>query len=755
MAAQSRRVGGLETLRQQIVPLALTLALCVAGTVALGGLSSARDYAAPAPPTPGPAPQAARHDPPAQQSRPAPASQPLSLVFPLRADEASLERYALAVSTPGSPRYGQFESIAELARRFGASPHTRRSVLAALRAAGAQRVKIDATGLFADAQLSARRAERMFAAPLARLRSGRYSFIAPTRTVVIPPTLRGLVGGVIGLDTRPLLAPVAPPRAGAAFDVRAPAAPQPSSGYPAATGTPSGCAAAQQQVTGFTPAQYLTAYDYPPLYAAGITGQGERVALIEIDGFRKSDVAAFAACFGLHVPPIETFGVGVNKPLAPGGESTLDIEALDAAAPGLKAIDVYESDSDAAQTLMALTAPLQNGGFKPQVISASLGLCEQYTAAAIGTSGLSASEAALAEAAASGISVLAASGDTGSADCLTPMGVPIDHLAVNYPASSPWVTAVGGTNLTLTPANAIASQVVWNDAQAEPGAASGGGFSVLFKRPDWQVGTVAATARALPDISMLADIAPGYDVYCTTTPDCINDTNTRPWVNVGGTSASTPLLAGAFALVDEDLRLHERQDLGFVNPLLYKLGRDGADAAAFSDVTAIGNDVGPFIPGNGLPLGCCTAAPGYDAASGWGSVNVASFAALALAAQPAIVDVALSLPAHQAPIAGRRLLATVSCTGPCLMGAFAVVTIPGSGQFTAYSRVYNLHGRASRTVAIPFSAGELTRLRLARTRHQRLVAQVHGAIVDPAGNIERESTARIKAWLNAAIRVII
>jgi len=673
----------------------------------------------------------------------APGSQQLALVFPLTADEAALERFALVVSTPGSPQYGRYESIAELSDRFGASPRARRLVVAYLRRAGAEQVRIDATGLFADATLTVARAQRLFATSLVRFRTARYGFIAPAGATVLPRALRGLVGGVIGLDTRPL-APSGFLRGhtdgSRALGARAATALQPPSGYFPATGTPGGCSPAQA-TKGFTPSQYLTAYGFGPLHSAGITGQGERVALIEIDGFRKRDVAAFASCFGLRLPTIEAFGVGVSRPLAPGGEATLDLEALNAAAPGLRSIDVYESHPNPADTLQALTAPLQSTGGKPQVISASLGLCEPDTEAAIGRAGILASEGALAEAAASGISLLASSGDSGSADCLTADGVPEDFRSVNYPASSPWVTAVGGTNLSLTAANTLKDQVVWNDASAEPGAAGGGGFSTLFKRPGWQTGTVAKGARALPDVSMLADIAPGYTVYCSASPDCVDDTDSNPWQTVGGTSAATPLLAGAFALVDEDLRLHERQDLGFADPLLYTFGRDPADAAAaFSDVTAIGNDVGPFIPGNGLPLGCCTAGPGYDEASGWGSVNVAAFAALALQAQPAVAGIGLLLPGRQTPIAWGHILARVSCSGRCLMRAVAAVTIGRSRPFTAYSKYYALH-KSAKTIVIPFSATQLSQLRAARDRHERIVAQVFAAIVDPARNVERRSAA--------------
>src|SRR5205807_7505107 len=100
----------------------------------------------------------------------------------------------------------------------------------------------------------------------------------------------------------------------------------------------------------------------------------------------------FAHCFGLRLPRIHSFGVGVRRPLAPGGETTLDLEALDAAAPGLSAIDVYESSADTAHIVEGFLAPLQNPGFKPQVISASLGLCEPFVFAALGHRGVRAAQ---------------------------------------------------------------------------------------------------------------------------------------------------------------------------------------------------------------------------------------------------------------------------------------------------------------------------------------------------------------------------
>src|SRR5690242_1304551 len=132
----------------------------------------------------------------------APASAPMQIVLPLVADTAGAERFAAAVTTPGSRQYGHFESIAQLASRFGASASTRRRVVGYLRRIGARSIKLDRTGLFADAVLTAGQAERAFADPLIQFRSARGSrFLAPRLTPSVPARLRGVATGVIGLDT--------------------------------------------------------------------------------------------------------------------------------------------------------------------------------------------------------------------------------------------------------------------------------------------------------------------------------------------------------------------------------------------------------------------------------------------------------------------------------------------------------------------------------------------------------------------------
>ncbi len=692
----------------------------------------------------------------------------LSLALPLVADYGGLHRFTEAVTTPGSPLYQHYESIRWLARHFGASRRNEARVTAFLRSHGASRLRVDATGLFVVATLRTARAERLFEVRLVRVR-GRSGerFLAPASRVVIPPALRGLITGVVGLDTQAIASGVASGRAAhsvpaatsravraarailaaerlgiAGVPVIRTAQSGPSSGYSPVSGTPSGCPGALS-AGGFTPSQYLTAYNYGPLQTTGTTGQDERAALIEIDGFKASDITAFARCFGLTSPKINAFGVGVNNPLKPGGESTLDIEVLDAAAPGLRSVDVYESQPSATNVLQALTSPLQTTGYKPVVISASLGLCESQTLQAVGHSGIRAAEAALQEAAASGITFLAASGDFGSADCVSSNSQnaqPQPSLAVNYPASSPYATAVGGTNFVLNANNTILSQQVWNDGAAvNPVGASGGGFSTLFTRPTYQLGTVAQNQRAVPDVALLADVSPGYDVYCSAA-DCINPADDDPWQTVGGTSAATPLLAGGLALIDEQLRLHNLQGLGFVNPLLYAIGRNPALAPlVFDSVTTGSNDVGPFLPSSNAPLGCCTAAPGFNEATGWGGVNLDELATVALSSESPIATVAVAVSQAQRPVATKAVSATVICSAACLFAAFARVTIGQQAPFTDHASLYHLAAAGQRTVKVPFSRGQLSRLQTALANGTPVTATVTGAIVDPALNIELQS----------------
>jgi kumamolisin len=675
----------------------------------------------------------------------APGAARITVALPLRADLAGLRAFATEVTTPGSPLYDHYQPIPALVRRFGASAGERALVTRWLHRAGATAVGVDGTGLFARATLTAARAQRLFGTRLDEFRAaGTGVFMAPIARPSVPRGLRGAVTGVVGLDTEPL---VQAPQAAVAPDVvpwalrRPLTVASPASGYTPRSGTPSGCAAATTAANqvGFTPNQYLTAYGYTQIQQTGLEGQGERVALIEIDSFKPGDLRAFAQCFGLATPPVKAFLVDLKHHLPAGSESTLDLEVLDAAAPDLKQVDVYESGASAPDVLSSLTAPLTNHGYKPDVISASLGACESVTAQALGRGGIRTVEGTLELASASGISVLASSGDQGSSACLAPDGSPAPALAVSFPASSPWVTAVGGTNVMLNAANQIVSQDVWNDAPGFP-LGGGGGASTLFNRPSYQLNAYGGGRRGVPDVAMLADIRPGYEIYCSVKHECVDNAMPGPWTQVGGTSAAAPLLAGGVALVDQSLRQAGRQDVGLVNPLLYQLAQTAGQTVT-SPVAIGDNDL--FATATNPGVGCCSAGPGYNLAAGLGSVNIASLAAAVPALVPPLVTVGLTLPSQRRPVAAEHLLARVSCSGVCFFGAYGVVSIGRTRHpISVFSSIHSLRRPGAATIRIPFTHADLIALRAALKARRSVRATIYGVLLDPDGNIDRTTRGR-------------
>ena len=669
----------------------------------------------------------------------APAAQALELVIPLVADDAGLRRFAIAVSTPGSPLYGDFQPLARLAARFGAPPARAAAVVRYLRAAGARSVQVSPTRMFVQATMTVAQAQRAFHTTLGvRLAADGARFVAPSAhasaaapagppsLVALPPALRGLATGVVGLDTQPL---VPRPQLAALTRGQSPraAAGAPSSAYATRTGTATGCSGALG-TPGFTPNQYLTAYGYGAVHAAGLRGAGERVALIEIDGFKASDVGAFDRCFGLSTPPLRVFTLGFRHPLAPGGESTLDLELLSAAAPKLRSIDVYEAEGDAAHVLDAFAAPLVQPGSKPDVVSVSLGICESFLQTDASAAGIAAIERNVELAAAAGITVLASAGDDGSSACQNADGSIIDELGVSYPASSPFVTAVGGTNFHLDAANAITSEQVWNDGAVHP-SAGGGGFSFMWDRPAYQRPVVSVNARVVPDVSLLADLAPGYAIFCT----AAGDDACTGWGSVGGTSAAAPLLAAGLALIDQDLHRHHRKVLGLANPLLYQLARSPAGARIFRDVTAFDNDLGPFLTPGGQPLGCCSAAPRFDAASGWGSVNLAALDSAALRTAPPAPDLSVSLPAHQSPLRRGYLVARLRCSTPCRANVAGGVILSSRSEFAVRSAFRTLHRGRTVLLHLRLTRRQEARIRAALAAHHLVYAEVWGVALDARG----------------------
>jgi kumamolisin len=573
---------------------------------------------------------------------------PVELLLTFR-ERPGLHAFVKAVSDPRSLRYRQYATVEQLARRFGAPPQARRAVAAW---ATAQRLdlRISPTGTFAIAGgTRAAVAGAVGAGALARAS-------ARAASVPVPPALRGKVVAAARLSGRSLpqtVEPVAPApavrAAGADHRVQSPGPTTPDTILAALfgsaaerTGTPRGCAAGTAagvtirfqdgqtvvplQLFGYTPNQFTSAYGHAAMHRRGFRGEGMRVTLLETDGFKLSDVRTFARCFGATVPKItRTLASGRTFP-RPGDETTLDLEVLIGSAPKLEAIDVVGGSSSPQALVKGAIATLGTPSSRPDVISISLGICEPALAGEV--SSMRAISDVFAVAAGAGIPTLVASGDSGVTGCEGDTG-PSVMPAVAAPATSPFVTAVGGTNVTLNAANALVSQRAWNNA---PGmiAGGGGGISILFEAPWWQGGARGgAGGRAVPDLAALADPFPGYAIFCTADVRGCKGTGAQGgWQTVGGTSAATPLTAAGVVLATQEARRIGQPPLGLLNPLIYALAGGGSAGNTVSDVRLGSNDVGTAVPvqaGGGRPIGEFSAGRGFDLATGWGSLKVAGF----------------------------------------------------------------------------------------------------------------------------------
>jgi len=550
-----------------------------------------------------------------------------------------LNSFVRAVSDPSSPRYREYATVAQLVNRYGAKPKTKQRVLRWFASRGL-RARVTGSGTHVIVPMGAAEAARLL--PPA---GGASTSAAAAVDRAVPVALRGAVADVTVLSADPVVEPLAAPATASlkkdeitAADFGSPyRSDLPHTGT--AAGCPEGSSGGAPGIPPFTPNQYLTAYGHAALQAKGFKGEGQTVSLVETGGFKRSDVVTFAKCFGVaKPPPTKVVPVIYEQPLPPQDETTLDISMLAVGAPKLDKIYVYEGPESFAGIIVTAGTALGSPGHQPDVISISLGVCENDLNGNM--AGRDALDTIFAVAAGAGISVLVSAGDQGSTGCRT--AKPNEELtalptrAVSLPASSPYVTAVGGTNLALSAKNKILAEVVWNDSVEIPWGGGGGGSIITPRTPWWQQGVGYGRGRKVPDIAALADIHPGYALFCTA-PSCKPEV--RPvygWGHVGGTSAAAPLTAAGIALVNQYAAKRGQAPLGFLNPLLYSLGAKAKSrAGSFNDVTIGNNDIGIALPpeaGGGRPIGCCQAKPGYDWASGWGSIKLSGFAKAAAAA---------------------------------------------------------------------------------------------------------------------------
>src|SRR3954453_351887 len=414
---------------------------------------------------------------------------PLQLGFLV--SQSNLQTAVKAASNPSSSSYGKYPSLSTLQSKYGASSSKRNAVVNAFKAQGIT-ATVDVTHLRVAATVSVSKAQKLFGTKWNVYKTSTGSKVAlPVNTPKLPSGISGNVDTVAGMRSQL--------SSGSSSSV-ARAAVVSDGGTPTRTGTPAfGCVptmfpSALLSSSGLYPNQILTAYGIAPLQAAGLKGQGVGLAIVGEAPTPAADVNTFRSCFGTQGTSLKIHNAGSIKPIL---ESSLDAMTVSMVAPQLAHFDLWvhpispsADDGDIDGFLKLLAAPLQattNGLALPQVISVSYGVCESIVQPYTATRTLVKRQ--LTATAALGITTVVAAGDSGSSACAR--GVPANKLTssdkkaqTSWPATSPPVLAVGGTNLTLNADNTVASSGAWNGtAYPAPFTASagGGGGSSTFE----------------------------------------------------------------------------------------------------------------------------------------------------------------------------------------------------------------------------------------------------------------------------------
>lgn len=392
--------------------------------------------------------------------------------------------------------------------------------------------------------------------------SGGHTFRGRSGEISIPEELKDVVDGVFGLDDRPHSRPM--------FQVA----------------KSEGKIIAHAATQSFWPNELPKIYGFP----ADATGQGQCIAIIELGGgYRTNDLTKYFTDLKIPVPVITAVSVdgAKNTPTdanSADGEVMLDIEVAGAVAPGAKIVVYFAPNTDKG-FLDAVTKAIHDTHFKPTVISISWGSAEKNWT----QQSLTNFNEAFKAASLLGVTVCAAAGDQGSSD-----NEKDGKVHADFPSSSPFVLACGGTKLSVVN-GAITSEVVWHESNS---SATGGGVSDFFPLPDYQkqVNVPASLStgfkgRGLPDVAANADPNTGYKVLVDGSE-----------MVIGGTSAVAPLMAALIALVNQK----KSKPVGFIHPQLYATKNLCRDITQGDNITTT----------KGYKAG-----PGWDACTGLGVLS--------------------------------------------------------------------------------------------------------------------------------------
>ena len=569
------------------------------------------------------------------------------------AQQADLDALIAAQQDPASPQFHQWLTPAQFGARFGMADSDLAAAENWLQQQGftidsvsPSRDRIHFSGSVAQANAAFATELHYYRDP-ADTQPGAQSRMAPSTDISLPAALQPIVIGVANLSGFR-------PHSQMVQGVR-----------------PNFTSA----VTGnhyMTPGDVATIYDINNAYNSTYTGTGQAIAIVGQSAIVTTDITRFQTAAGLTSKlPTVVLEPGTGTSTIYSGdesESDLDIEYSGAIAKGATIYFVYVGNGNFG-ALDAIDYAVQTD--LAPIISASYGSCEP----GLGSANYNTYNNDLAQAATQGQTVISAAGDAGSSACYgeyKPVSSSTntannEQLAVEFPASSQYVTGLGGTEFpaadvatgsttywaATSGTDVIASALsyipeqVWNDDSTTVGLASGGGGASMYTaRPSWQANTVpgissiAGAYRLVPDISLDSALLNAPYAYCTSdttswvsgqasscTDGFRDSTSSGDLTVAGGTSFAAPIFAGMVAIINQAKGYTGGQ--GLINPTLYTLAStpatySGTSTSAFHDITVGSNEclAGTSYCSGGLTSTDYVAATGYDEASGLGSVDL-------------------------------------------------------------------------------------------------------------------------------------
>jgi hypothetical protein len=576
--------------------------------------------------------------------------------------------------TKGSPDYHHWLTPEQFGQKFGPAPEDIQQVTGWLRQQGFHINAVAKSGRWIEFSGNAAQVTTAFQTEMHHYLVDGRLHVANSTNVSIPAALSPVVRGVLSLHdfrSQPMIKRLPQKVTGTLIQ-----------GQPSIT--------FGNGAHAVVPGDFASIYDLNPLYNAtptAITGAGQTIAIVAVSNINISDVTNFRNIFGLPANPPNIIVNGTDPGVVDGAdEATLDAEWAGAVAPNATIDLVVSGGTLFVGDLVSLSASFIVDNNLAQIMSVSFGACERDLTS---SSGNEFWQSLWAQAAAQGISVFVSAGDQGAAGCAPNAPSPTaaqPPAGVNGLASTPFNTAVGGTEFNENVNSSVSAATFWSPTNGPNGASAlgyipervwndsctpttpnslcsghndfffasgGGGISTFNFVPSWQTLPIAGlsgagfTTRVLPDVSLNAALHDPYVICFSTpgTPDCQSSGGIVTFNNLaGGTSVSAPAFAGIMAMINQKVKLDHpaatvadgRQ--GLANFVLYSLGAaESGSALGFAGCNS-SNQIVPTqrtsCAFNDITAGNNTvpnvtgfnASQGFDLASGLGSVDVLNLA---------------------------------------------------------------------------------------------------------------------------------